>query len=412
MSNLSFSRPSARRLLVAAVVLAGLTGAARIARADDEIQFLGMAELPPGTVDRSGLTDMLEGKVPHNQLGGLSALEYSGRDSLYYVLPDRGPGDGGARYHCRWQMIELKPPAHENGKATARVVATTLLTASDGKPFVGISTAFDPNGPDGNHRLDPEGLRLGPSGSVFISDEYGPYVMEFDSTGRQLRSLEVPARYLIAHPAATKEAEVAGNTSGRVSNAGFEGLAISPDGKRLYALAQLPLLQDSQRTKKGKVKGLNCRLLELDIAKGPAREFLYPLDHDGVKTSEILAIDDHRFLVIERDGQPGSTATFKKIMKIDIADASDTSAIASFPHKKLPKGVTPVKKSPFIDLLDAKYGVAGPKLAEKQEGLAWGPPLADGRKLLWICVDNDFKQGKPCQFYAFAIRQADAQARR
>jgi hypothetical protein len=412
MTNPSFSRPRLCRLFVAAVVLASFAGATRTARAEDEIQFLGTAELPPGTIDRSGLTDLLEGKVPHNQLGGLSALEYSGRDNLYYVLPDRGPGDGGARYHCRWQMIELKPPTHENGKATARVVATTLLTTTDGKPFVGNATAFDPNGPDGNHRLDPEGIRLGPSESVFISDEYGPYVMEFDSSGHQLRSLDVPARYMIAHPAATKEAEVAGNTSGRVPNAGFESLAISPDGKRLYALAQMPLLQDLQRTKKGKLKGLNCRLLEIDIAKGPTREFLYPLDQEGVKTSEILAIDDHRFLVIERDGQSGSTATFKKIMKIDIADATDTSAIATFPPKKLPKGVTPVRKSPFIDLLDPRYGLAGPHLAQKQEGLAWGPPLADGRKLLWICVDNDFKEGVPCQFYAFAIRQTDAQARR
>jgi hypothetical protein len=412
MSNRSFSRPTPRRLLMAVVVVAGFAAPVRIARADNEIQFLGTAELPPGTLDRSGLTDVLEGKVPHNQLGGLSALEYSGRDNLYYVLPDRGPGDGSARYHCRWQMIELKPPGHENAKASARVVGTTLLTASDGKPLIGVSTAFDPNSPDGNHRFDPEGIRLGPNGSVFISDEYGPYVMEFDSTGHQVRSLDVPARYLIAHPAATKEAEIEGNTSGRVSNAGFEGLAISPDGKRLYALAQMPLLQDSQRSKKGKMKGLNCRLLEIDIAKGPTREFLYPLEQEGVKTSEILAIDDHRFLVIERDGHPGSTATFKKIMKIDIADATDTSAIAKFPHKKLPKGVTPVKKSAFIDFLDPRYSLAGPKLAEKQEGLAWGPPLADGRKLLWICVDNDFKKGVPCQFYAFAIRQGDAQAQR
>jgi hypothetical protein len=78
----------------------------------------------------------------------------------------------------------------------------------------------------------------------------------------------------------------------------------------------------------------------------------------------------------------------------------------------LPKGVKPVRKSVFIDLLDSRYGLAGPRLAEKQEGLAWGPPLPDGRKLLWICVDNDFKPGRSCEFYAFAIRQTDAQARR
>jgi hypothetical protein len=399
------------RLVAAALLLATAGGLNRAARAEDEIQFLGTADLPPGTLDRSGLTDLLAGNVPHNQLGGLSALEYSGHDDVYYALPDRGPGDGSARYRCRWQMIELKPPAAANAKASARVVGTTLLTATDGKPLIGVSTAFDPRGADGNHRFDPEGLRLGPSGSVFISDEYGPYIYEFDSSGHQVRALNVPARYSIAHPAATKEEEVERNQSGRVANAGFESLAISPNGKRLYALIQLPLIQDSKRTQKGKVKGLNCRLLEIDIASGATREFLYPLEHEGCKTSEMLALDDHRFLVIERDNQIGQNAGFKKIMKIDVAGASDISAIPALPPKKLPKGITPVRKSAYIDLLDSRYGLAGPQLAEKQEGLAWGPALPDGRRLLWICVDNDFKPKAPCQFYVFAVRRTEAQAR-
>ncbi len=399
------------RLLASGLLLAGFVTVGRAVGAEDDIQFLGTVQLPPGTLDKSGLTDVLAGKVPHNQLGGLSALEYSGHDDVYYALPDRGPGDGSARYHCRWQMIELMPPAGTN-KGSARVVGTTLLTATDGKPLIGVSTAFDPNGPDGNHRFDPEGLRLGPSGSVFISDEYGPYIYEFDSTGHQVRALDVPARYAIAHPAATKEAEIEGNKSGRVSNAGFESLALSPNGKRLYALIQAPLLQDSQLSKKGKMKGLNCRLLEIDLASGATRELLYPLDTEATKTSEMLAFDDHRFLVIERDNQPGQNAAFKRIMKIDIAGASDISGIESLPHKKVPKGVKPVAKTTFIDLLDSRYGLAGPKLAEKQEGLAWGPPLADGRRVLWVCVDNDFKPNTPCEFYAFAVRPTEAQAQR
>ena len=105
-------------------------------------------------------------------------------------------------------------------------------------------------------------------------------------------------------------------------------------------------------------------------------------------------------------------AAFKKVFKIDLTDASDISAIEALPPKKLPKDVKPVRKSVFIDLLDSRYGLAGPKLPEKQEGLAWGPPLADGRKLLWMCVDNDFKPGRPCEFYAFAVRQTHTQVRR
>ncbi|HEV7998753.1 MAG TPA: esterase-like activity of phytase family protein [Planctomycetaceae bacterium] len=412
MNKTWLSASTAPRLLAAGFLVGCLVRLAGPARADEQIQFLGKVELPPGTLDKSGLSDVLQGNVPHNQLGGLSALEYSGHDDVYYALPDRGPGDGSARYRCRWQMIELKPPAAPNSKGSARVVATTLLTATDGKPLLGVSTAFDPKGPDGNHRFDPEGIRLGPSGSVFISDEYGPYVFEFDATGHQIRALDVPARYSIAHPAASKEEELSANKSGRVANAGFESLAISRDGKRVYALIQLPLLQDGKRSKKGKIKGLNCRLLEINLADGATRDFLYQLEGEGNKTCEMLAVDDHRFLVIERDGQEGQSAAFKKIMKIDLADANDVSSIESLAPKKLPQGIKPVRKSVFIDLLDSRYGLAGPHLAQKQEGLAWGPSLPDGRRLLWICVDNDFKPGTSCEFYAFAVRQTDSQARR
>src|SRR5260370_1170653 len=51
-------------------------------------------------------------------------------------------------------------------------------------------TPLDPN----NARLDPESIRVSNDGkSVFISDEYGPYVYQFDrSTGQRLKSFKLP----------------------------------------------------------------------------------------------------------------------------------------------------------------------------------------------------------------------------
>jgi hypothetical protein len=378
------------------------------ATADDSVQFLGTAQLPGTATDRSGLTDQLEDGTPHNRLGGLSAIEYSGADDQYYVLSDRGPKDGSLRFACRWHTIELKLPQEGKHEGSVRLIGTTLLTAQDGKPYVGIASAFDPQGPDGNHRFDPEGLRRGPSGNIFLSDEYGPMIIEFDSSGHAVRSLPVPARYQIQHPSASKDEEIANNTSGRIANAGLEGLAITPDGKRLYALEQLPLLQDTKPGKTGKRQGLNCRLLEIDLKTDATREFVYRLEDHHNKTSEILAAGDGKFLVIERDGQTGEKAGFKRIMAIDIKDATDTTHVDKFPHKAVPKGVQPGKKTTFIDLLDPKFGLVGEKLPEKMEGLAWGPALPDGRDLLWVCVDNDFKSKAPNLFYAFAVRRSAA----
>jgi hypothetical protein len=383
------------------------------------VELLGVAELPGTSIDASGFTDALSDGTPHNRLGGISAIDYTGANNLYFVLSDRGPHDGAVRYACRWHVVDLQTPSAEHRRTAARLKGTTLLRKPDGQSFIGLASAFEASLPDGDRRLDPEALRRGPAGSVFVSDEYGPRVLEFDDSGRERRTLCVPPRFLIQRPSANKADEIALNTTGRISNAGFEGLAISTDGRRLCALEQSPLLQDCRRSNgkkkrepasRGlKLSGLNVRLLELDLSTERTRELLYRLDRTQNKLSEILAVDPHQFLVIERDGEAGNAAICKRIVKIDIAEASDVSGIDALPHNKVPDGVQPVQKTTLIDLLDPQFGLVGKHFPEKLEGLAWGPDLPDGRKLLWISVDNDFKAVEPIQFYAFAVSKAALQ---
>jgi hypothetical protein len=61
----------------------------------------------------------------------------------------------------------------------------------------------------------------------------------------------------------------------------------------------------------------------------------------------------------------------------------------------------------LIDLLDPAFGMSGEKAPEKPEGLAWGPRLADGRRLLMVCFDNDFDPARESIFVAFAIDGLD-----
>jgi hypothetical protein len=68
----------------------------------------------------------------------------------------------------------------------------------------------------------------------------------------------------------------------------------------------------------------------------------------------------------------------------------------------LPSGVVPASKTLFIDLLDAAFNLA-PTIAEKIEGLAWGPDLRDGRHVLYVMSDNDLNPNLATQIYAFAI---------
>jgi hypothetical protein len=153
--------------------------------------------------------------------------------------------------------------------------------------------------------------------------------------------------------------------------------------------------------------GLNTRILEMDVKTGATREFLYQLNDKGYGVNEIVAINDHQFLVVERDGKGGNEAVFKKIFLIDLTNATDISNIEGLPQTGTPGGVTPVTKTEFINLLAPAFGLAGATFPEKIEGLAFGPDLADGRHLLWVTSDNDLNAANPNYFFAFAIDSAD-----
>src|SRR5262249_48166546 len=148
----------------------------------------------------------------------------------------------------------------------ATLVSTTLLANEAGRPLTGSAAAFNKYDPAGGLRFDPEGIRMDRRGSVYLSDEYGPGVYQFSMAGKRTAILKVPARFRIAHPSAVAAEEIAQNTSGRQTNGGLEGLAIVPDGSRLYAAMQRPLIQDSRPGEAGKRIGASTRIIEFDLA--------------------------------------------------------------------------------------------------------------------------------------------------
>ena len=368
------------------------------ARAPADVVFLGKASIAGDATDRSGLTGKLEDGTPRNRLGGLgSAIAYSGHDHRYIMVTDRGPADGAVSFPCRMHSVDIVVKIEGRLRVKASLRDTVLLKDEKGRSFLGTASAFDPAHPAASLRLDPEGVRVGHDGNIFISDEYGPYLYQFAPNGKRLRSIRIPRKFQIDNPRAKEEDELKANKSGRVPNKGMEGLALTPDGRKLVAALQAPLLQDGGRT------GTNCYLVEIDLARGTSREFVYPLEKPGLGLSEILAVNDHEFLVLERDGKPGKEARDKRIVRIDIAEATDISAGTHLPLKGLPEGVVPVKKQPFLDMLNPRHGLAGRDFPAKLEGLTFGPNLPDGRRLLIVTSDNDFKAEQSTWIYAFAI---------
>jgi hypothetical protein len=84
----------------------------------------------------------------------------------------------------------------------------------------------------------------------------------------------------------------------------------------------------------------------------------------SIGVSAIVAINDHEFLIIERDNRgigadnPGGTPVSgsKRVYTIDINGATDVSGISLTGSNTLPHGVTPVTKGLYLDIQMALIG--------------------------------------------------------
>jgi hypothetical protein len=393
--------------------------------------LIGTARIPGTALDLSGLKDDVIPGFPHARLGGFgSAIDYTGTGDRYVAAADRGPIDGGAMFRDRLQFFEITIRPGQTPAVTVQHTGTAMLTSGFRTPagtpgwFVGAAGAKESAPSAMMPRYDPEGVRLASPSTIIVSDEYGPFIDEFDLAGRHLRRLPVPPRFLCRATSADPADELPPrNAGGRQPNRGFEGLAISPDRSRAVAILQSPLLQDGALDATNDREGLQIRVLELPLdaatsgAPAQPREWVYTLDHPGNGVSEILAVDATRYLVLERDGKPGKAAKRRGLYLADSAAATDVSGLTTLsppglPARALPAGVTPATKSLVLNFLDPRFGLAGDAMPEKIEGLCWGPNLPDGRRTLIVTSDNDFIAEQPSWFWVFAVSGLEGPAPR
>ena len=444
---------------VAAILASTSLWSASLALAGPPV-LIAVGSMSPDYEDFATQTaGLLENHLPGNRLGGMgSGLAYLGGD-LFVALPDRGPNakpyasclDDTASYIDRFHTLHMSLSPSDAGSAlpftlTPMLVRTTLLFSrtplvygagcngvGNGVPplnaaahrfyFTGRSDSFDPSRTSTyphDARFDTEGVRVSSDRRhVYISDEYGPYVYEFDrATGERTRVFKLPAKFAVSKLSAVGNDEITLNTSGRVANKGMEGLAITPDGKTLVGAMQSPLLQDG-----GTASGQNVRLVQIDIHTGAVKEFAYHLDSVKTTVSEILAINDHEFLVDERDSKglaDNSTAVVKKLYKIDLDGAAEVGGISGNANL----GAKAVAKELFLDVVAtlSANGIASFDIPAKLEGIAFGQDVTlegETRHTLYIANDNDYTSVvpnsnhsdgtavNPSQWFVFAFSDDD-----
>jgi hypothetical protein len=347
-----------------------------------------------------------------------SGATYDPNPKTLYLTTDRGPGDGNIDFSPRLYSIPLQSDEKNIASAIQSHLSACTYKDPDGKPFTGLipdSSDPEPRMKDGRRCLDPEGLTLMLDGNLLLCEEYMPSILQFKPDGTFMARLIPPENYFPRNPTNSEIdfREAPTRQEGREDNRGFEGVALSHDGKTLYAILQSALTQDG-----GKDAGAT-RLLVFDAFSGtPKSEYAVrftdpaslPEGGKKLKTknfvfSDLLCLSDGRLLALERDnrGQDGSTkpkvAIFKSVCALDLTSATDLLSLPDKPYslrktdpKFKPLNATQpieyVKKNLLFDFRDLdlpSQGLAWDQIPEKWEGLA----LLSLDRLL-VLSDNDF----------------------
>lgn len=414
--------------------------------------LVGAGELPAGTVDFLGDT-----------LGSFSSLKMAPDswkrvgdhyEGVLWTLPDRGNNDPAANlffdYAARLERFRIRFML-ANGKLELMPDGGLKLLDFNGKPLTGAdpgkgtSTEHNillPSPADGigagKISIDAESLQFTKGGGFYIGDEYAANVYSFDKNGR-LRGVITPP------PAVTPRSKgqpdfgsLQPPETGRRNNQGAEGMSLSPDGRTLFVALQSALIQD---TAKGNGTGrINTRVLVYDVSHTPTPA--KPIAHYVVQLpaynsegnggapgrtaaqSEILALDDHSFLMLPRDGagrgaKEKAPIVYKSIVLVDVTGATNlagteyetgtTSVLQDPAGTALRAGIVPAQWVEVVNMLNpaqlARVGLKLEDLSEKWEAMDLVPVQEKDHPadyFLFVGNDNDFiarscrMTGQPC----------------
>jgi hypothetical protein len=241
---------------------------------------------------------------PGQPLQGFSGIKPVG-DGSYWVTGDNGFGNRRNSPDALLMIHRVRP----NWQSGAVAVENTIFLSDPNRvtSFV-IQNEATPNRYLTGADFDVESIQPLPDGTMMIGDEFGPYLLHFDGQGRLLRVIETRMEGEVLrtpdHHANLIPANPTAGVPHRVRRSGgYEGMALTPDGRTIWALMEQPLFAPNSNQPEGPF----LRLLEFDVARmdWTGRTLRYRLEPGATAIGDFNFIDERRALVIERDNGEG-----------------------------------------------------------------------------------------------------------
>lgn len=338
--------------------------------------LLGFARMPvttfvegPTSGQKVELKDGLVGLPFQNKqpIQGFSSLWRLSKTE-FLALEDNGYGAkaNSDDFLLRVVRIKLDLKTRKGGTGTVRVLSSVELKDSRQRvswPLVRADRRL--TGAD----FDTESLVVAPDKTWWIGDEFGPFLLHFNTRGELL-----DAPFMVDGVASPDDPlKRAANIK---SSRGFEGMALSPDKRSLF-----PLLE-------GALDGQNANELPMFRFSLDAKEEaafhrftgkrFYPLEDSEKPHSigECICVGVDQFLIIERDSLEGEAAQFKRVYLWDAAKKEKT-LVADLLNIRDPNSLGPSQQGVYRMQFQTIESVV----------------MLDKRHLL-LCSDNNYPFGR------------------
>lgn len=330
-------------LALATLFTVGLTlSDSAFAQEDPKAELIGYGVLPADTFAAGPASGQFNGdgsksatfRFPAQPVQGFSGVQFGPTCGSYYVLSDNGYGSkyNSIDYLLRLYAITPDPITEEGGSGTITVDSFIQLSDPAGfTPFF-IAHEFTEDRLLTGFDFDIESFVFAADGTLWVGEEFGPYLLHFDAAGRLLDAPyptpniggETAFVQSPQHPAILANSPQPGDESqaNLRGSRGFEGLATSVDKMTLY-----PMLEG---TVSGDPEG-SLRIYEFDVQ---TKQYLsdtvrfYSMEAPNHAIGDVTVINDDEFLVIERDSTEGEAANFKKIYRINLNELDENGFVS------------------------------------------------------------------------------------
>jgi hypothetical protein len=347
----------------------------------------------PLAVDSPKLRFIGETTLPHRMefqgttVGGLSGIDYDAKRGIFYLIADDRSDINAARFYT------ARIPITADTLGKTELLSMVTLKKSDG-------AVFGSRKDDAANVPDPEAIRYRPDTDTLLWTSEGDKKLLLDPF---LREMKLDGSFVRNVATSSMFAMQKGNAGSR-ENATYEGLSLSADGRSVWVAMEGARYEDGA-TPSFESGGASIRLTQYDVASAKSiRQIAYAMDaiparpmpptgfaDNGVP--EILMLDTHRMLVLERSYAQG-VGNSLRVYVIDTRDSADViniPALSATNH-------SPVRKRLLINFDSLNLA----KL-DNTEGMSFGPRLANGNRTLIFVSDDNFNRSQITQFLAFEL---------